>query len=267
MSHAGRLGVAAHATEERIHALWDELAKFDAAGVDGALEHLMKGLCAIVDARNVSWMGALRMSQPSPQDPMLGWRPRVIRFLRHTEVLDAALREQIRLMEAGAVDLTTLRNIALAGRFRANRLIDLVQESWFESDYYKAFYQGAGKTDAIWVGMPVNRDAECYFGVFRGPDKPRFSAAERDLCAHILCGLAWLPRRLLLGHGLLIAKAPVTPTERRVLKCLLTGMPEKQICTEVGLSRHTTHDHVVNLYRKFNVTSRPALMAIWLGRG
>lgn len=266
MSNAIQSALLANVTEERIHALWDELSEFDAASADRALEHLMEGLCVLLDAKNVSWMGAVRMSNVSPQDPMLGWRPRVIRFLRHTEVLDAALREQGRQMEAGVVDVTTLRNVALAGRFRANRLIDLAPESWFESDYYKAFYQGVGKADAIWVGMPVNRDAECYFGIFRGLDQPRFTAAERDLCAHILRGLTWFLRCQLLDHGLLIAKAPLTPTERRVLKCLLTGMPEKQICTELGLSYHTTHDHVANLYRKFKVGNRPALMAIWLGQ-
>ncbi len=38
----------------------------------------------------------------------------------------------------------------------------------------------------------------------------------------------------------------------------------RSITCELKQSLHTTHGHVKEIYRKFNVTSRTALMAIWL---
>lgn len=84
-----------------------------------------------------------------------------------SSLLHNATQEQVKILEQGSVDQTTVRNVALAGGFRANRLADLVPESWFESAYYQAYYLGVGCSDAIWAGIPVNEDAECYFGVFR----------------------------------------------------------------------------------------------------
>lgn len=43
-----------------IHTLWDELADFDASRSDEALTHLMNGLCALAEVRNIVWLGAGR---------------------------------------------------------------------------------------------------------------------------------------------------------------------------------------------------------------
>jgi DNA-binding CsgD family transcriptional regulator len=51
------------------------------------------------------------------------------------------------------------------------------------------------------------------------------------------------------------------------LQGLLTGQPEKQIATALDQSHHTTHEYVMTIYRKFGVNNRPALMALWLGKG
>jgi DNA-binding CsgD family transcriptional regulator len=56
----------------------------------------------------------------------------------------------------------------------------------------------------------------------------------------------------------------LTPTERKVLKQLLTKASEKNIAAELGLAVSTTHQHVVALFRKFGVRSRAELMSLWL---
>jgi DNA-binding NarL/FixJ family response regulator len=78
-------------------------------------------------------------------------------------------------------------------------------------------------------------------------------------------GLKWFLRRQLLGHGLLIASTPLTPTERKVLLALLDGRLEKQIAQDLAQSPHTTHVQVKSIYSKFGVTKRSALTALWLG--
>ena len=70
----------------------------------------------------------------------------------------------------------------------------------------------------------------------------------------------------MLSHGLLIANAPLTATERRVLLGLLEGKAEKAIAAILGQSPNTTHIHVKSIYAKFGVHNRAALTSLWLGR-
>lgn len=252
--------------QDFIHTLWDELADFDAAHSDEALSHLMRGLCKVAGAWNVSWLGAVRLDATSSVDPLKGWRPRLVRFLHPSVLLDDAVREQVDDLEQGVLDVTTVRNIEGAGSFRASRLRDLVDVTWFESSYYQTYYQAVGKVDAVWVAFPVNKDAESWFGIFRGADMPPFSTTERDVLAYALRGIKWFHRQLMLSHGLLVAATMLTPAERRVLHLLLTGRTEKQIAAEIERSYHTVHECVTAIFRKFGVNNRAALMALWLGK-
>lgn len=252
-------------TSERIHALWDELADFDAARSEEALEHLMKGLCQLVDAQNVNWIGSVRMADILPGDPVHGWRPRVVHFLHPSAQIDGSVKEQTKNLEQGSVDESTIVNVAQAGTFRTNRAVDLAPR-WFESDYCRRYFKALGLNDVIWVGLPVNEDAECYFGVFRNDGHPLFTPAERDLVGYALRGLKWFYRRQMLGRGLMVASTPLTATEREVLGGLLTGLSEKQIAAARNQSPHTTHEYVTNIYRKFGVGNRSTLMALWLGK-
>lgn len=64
------------------------------------------------------------------------------------------------------------------------------------------------------------------------------------------------------AHG-----AALTPREREVLMQLTRGISIAKIGIELGISRHTVGDHVKNLYRKLNISSRAqaALQARSLG--
>jgi DNA-binding CsgD family transcriptional regulator len=249
-----------------IHNLWDELADFDAGRSEKALTHLMSGLCVLTGAWNITWVGAVRLDSSFPRDPAKGWRAGAIRYLYPNPLLDAASREQVDKLEQGDIDETTIRNLDNAGVFRANRLRDLVGPEWFESPYYRFYYQSLGKADAVWVASPVNQDTESWFGILRGPDQPPFTEAERDEIAYALRSLKWFHRQLLLSHGLLVGKNPLTPAERRVLHLLLTGLSEKLIAEQLERSYHTAHEQVSSIYRKFGVSNRAALMALWLGQ-
>ncbi|HZW24445.1 MAG TPA: helix-turn-helix transcriptional regulator [Gallionella sp.] len=251
---------------EFIHRLWDELADFDAARSDEALDHLLSALCHLVDAQNANWIGAVRMGNILPGDPVGGWRPRYIDYLHPLRQVVEKTEEQVRMLEAGVIDITTVKNVSFAGRFRCNLLADLVPPEWFDSDYYHTFYLNSGHADAIWAGCPVNEDAEVYFGIFRDAAHSRFSVADRDAVAYALRGIKWFHRQLMLSHGVLVAATMLTPAERTVLHLLLTGLAEKQIAVELGRSYHTTHEYVSSIYRKYGVNNRASLMALWLGQ-
>lgn len=249
-----------------IHTLWDELADFNAARSDEAVTHLMDGLCTLAGAWNIVWVGAVRLDTSFPGDPVKGWRPRLVRYRHPSPPLDNNAREQTEKLERGVVDITTIRNAEGAGTFRANRLRDLVGLEWFESPYYRAHYQSLGTADAIWVVFPVNTDAESYFGIFRAPDRPPFTEAERDIVAYALRGIKWFHRQLMLSYGMPLAVTPLTSTERRVLHLLLTGLSEKLIAAELERSYHTVHECITAIFRKFGVNNRAALMSLWLGQ-
>jgi|GEM_PF-3052795 len=56
----------------------------------------------------------------------------------------------------------------------------------------------------------------------------------------------------------------LAPRLLRTLECLLAGDGEKQIAKNLKLSRHTVHDYVKGVYRRFNVNSRAELLALWI---
>jgi DNA-binding CsgD family transcriptional regulator len=50
------------------------------------------------------------------------------------------------------------------------------------------------------------------------------------------------------------------------LQLLLSGDSEKEVATKLGISRHTVHIHIKNLYKRLGVCSRAELMAKCLGK-
>jgi FixJ family two-component response regulator len=59
---------------------------------------------------------------------------------------------------------------------------------------------------------------------------------------------------------------PLAPRLEETLRALMTGASEKQIADTLGVSKHTLHQYVKTLYRRFSVSSRPELMAKVLGQ-
>lgn len=50
------------------------------------------------------------------------------------------------------------------------------------------------------------------------------------------------------------------------LQLLLAGDSEKEVAAKLGLSQHTVHIHVKNLYKRLDVCTRAELMAKCLGK-
>jgi DNA-binding CsgD family transcriptional regulator len=56
----------------------------------------------------------------------------------------------------------------------------------------------------------------------------------------------------------------LSKAQTRVLRFLLEGLAEKNVAARLHLSPHTVHNHVREIYKTFNVTSRSALMSCFL---
>jgi DNA-binding CsgD family transcriptional regulator len=249
---------------ERVHRLWDELAVYEASKHEAAVMHLLRTVAEMIDAQNAYWMGAVRLS-PDERDPLLGWRPRILRYLHPSPEIDAYTRQKLRSLNRDEVDEVAAAHARLAGSYRALRRCDLMPSEWFTSEAY-AGCLALGLYDSLLVAAPVGPTAEVYYGFIRTrPDYP-FTEAERDLSLFAIRGLAWFHRQILLAHGLLVASSPLSPMERRVLSLLLTDRSEKVIAAELTVSPSTVHTYVRDVLRKFGVSGRTGLTALWLGR-
>jgi DNA-binding NarL/FixJ family response regulator len=59
-------------------------------------------------------------------------------------------------------------------------------------------------------------------------------------------------------------QSTLSPRLQETLQYLLAGKSEKQIATDLGLSKHTIHTYVKALYKHFGVSTRAELLAKWV---
>jgi DNA-binding CsgD family transcriptional regulator len=250
----------------RIHALWDELAAFSAHETEAALGHALQVLCDLIGAQQAFWVGAVRL-QSEADALALGWRVRAVRRLDPSEDGRQILKAVQQYENLGVVDPITIAQVRQAGEFRVRLLRDLAPPDFVSTRAYDILYRSRHIQDAIFAAAPINADAESYFGWYRvGPPGDLFSPLDRDLVSYALRALKWFHRRIMLHYGLLVAKAPLTSVERRLVSLLLTEKSEKEIAADLALTTATTHTYITDLFRKFGVSGRPGLTALWLGK-
>jgi DNA-binding CsgD family transcriptional regulator len=249
----------------RIHALWDELASFSAHETEAALDHALQVLCDLIGAQQAFWIGAVRLQIEG--DPLAGWRVRAIRRLDTGAESHRLLKAVKQHHDRGIEDPVTIAQIRQAGAFRVRLLRDLAPPDFESTRAYDILYRSRQIRDAIFAAFPVNVDAESYLGWYRvGPEAAPFAPDDRDLIAFALRALKWFHARVMLHYGLLVAHAPLTSVERRLVGLLLTERSEKEIAADLALTPATTHTYITDLFRKFGVSGRAGLTALWLGR-
>jgi DNA-binding CsgD family transcriptional regulator len=251
---------------DEVYALWDRLAEFSAGEGDAALIHLLTRLCAMVAAQNALWGVTVRLPSPAPKDPLLGWRPRFVRLLHPSPAVAASVQEQFDTLWTSDIDISQIQAVSGDEPFRTRLLFSALPPEWFEGAHYRRHYLEVGHADSISVRCAINADVRIHLFVFRDLQAPRFSAQDSNLLGFVMRGLKWFYRQQLLSHGLLIANAPLTSAERKVLLELLDGHTEKQIAQKLDQSPNTTHFHVKSIYAKFSVRNRSTLSALWLGK-
>jgi DNA-binding CsgD family transcriptional regulator len=251
---------------DKVYALWDRLAEFSAGDGDAALNHLLTTLCTMVAAQNALWTVVVRLPSPAPKDALFGWRPRLVRLLHPVPTVSNSVQEQFDTLWSSDVDLSQILAVSGDEPFRTRLLFEALPPEWFEGEHYRRHYLDVGHADSISVRCALNDDVRIHLFVFRNAQAPRFSARDSSLLGFVMRGLRWFYRQQLLSHGLLIANAPLTAAERKVLLGLLDGYMEKQIAQRLDQSPNTTHFHVKSIYAKFGVRNRSALAALWLGK-
>lgn len=256
----------AYPQDQEVYALWDRLADFSVGESDAALTHLLSALCTILSARNALWGVLVRLPSRKRTDPLLGWRPRMVRVLDPLPVVAASVQKQFDTLWSNNVDLSQILSMSGDEPFRVRLLFEALPPEWFKGEHYRRHYLDVGFADSISVRIALNDDVRIRLFVFRDGQSPRFTPQDARRLGFAMRALRWFHREQLLSHGLLIANAPLTPAERKVLLALLDGHTEKQIAQRLDQSPNTTHFHVKSIYAKFGVSNRATLTALWLGK-
>jgi DNA-binding CsgD family transcriptional regulator len=246
-------------SQEAIHRLWDELADLDQSRFGAATRKLMTFHAGRDDIINVTWAGAVRLTSGEralSDDVMRRWRVAAVDSLR------SYVPPPHRIWDRPESDPSFDLPMRGLGRFRSYSFRRELPPEWFDTPFYRQHYGDHGIADAAFVAFPLNADSESHFGFWASRPLADESIAR---LAYTLRGIKWLHRHLMLSHGLTVASAPLTPTERKVLALLLTEATEKQIAQRLALAASTTHQHVQALFRKFGTRNRAGLMSLWLG--
>ncbi|WOO40642.1 helix-turn-helix transcriptional regulator [Rubellicoccus peritrichatus] len=254
---------------EDIHCLWDELVDFGASEIDDALVHFMRQIAKIVDADDVVWVGAVRLASGASarRDPQLGWRVQSARFMNpKPQQISNANRSKREQDTAPA--LTSIALVKEAGKPRVHRLRDgfVDLDAFKKTEHYQYIHVMTDIRDRMYAVTPIREQAESFFLFDRVGRNKRFSLRDTETVAYALRGLKWFQKELMLANGLNIADKPLSPTERKVIRLLLTEKTEAQIAEALGHSQHTTHGYVKEILKKYGVKGRTGLMALWLSR-
>lgn len=254
-------------TLDSIYALWDELAGFSLSESDLALNHMLARLCTIFETQNALWSVVVRLPSPPEGDLLNGWRPRLVRLLNPLPPLATSIQEQVDKLWLPKVDISSIIGAAGEEPFLTRLLFEALPGEWFDGEYYKRHYLAVGHADHISARCAINEDVRIHLLLYRGVNNPRFTADIKAPFTLAIRGLRWFQSQLVLSHGIRAASAPLTPTERSVLLALLGGETEKQIAESLSKSYNTIHIHIKSIYSKLGVHNRPALTALWFGRG
>jgi DNA-binding CsgD family transcriptional regulator len=250
-----------------VHRLWGEIAAFPVGESESALTHLLGAIAVLLGGTDAFWVGATRLSTVSENDKLSGWRARSARFRQQDEARDQVLARFLAEHKLNVVDPQTEAMLARAGHTRACLRRELVDDdAWNESALYREVLRPLGVEDRLLGSHVVSADAESYIGVDRGKNEPPFAERERDLLQLFLLGSRTLHRDLMRSRGLIGAEVPLSPREQDVQQLLLTSLTEEEIGVALGLTPRTTHQYVVAVLRKWKVSGRVGLMAMWLRR-
>jgi len=143
---------------------------------------------------------------------------------------------------------------------------ELVADSaWFTSSRYATAIAPARLGEPLYAACRHRGSRVDGLVLVRRTGEPAFDDEDRAVVALFLAVYGEASRAPALAEPEWVAGLP--PRLRRVFELLLTELSEKEIASHTGLSYATTHQYVVEVYRRGGLTSRAQLMARLLRPG
>jgi DNA-binding CsgD family transcriptional regulator len=131
---------------------------------------------------------------------------------------------------------------------------------WYASDHAQRVLRPAGVEQYMTSGYPVAAlDVVHMITISRPWGERRFVGRELAILHLFHTELGRLWDEIPAPADDVLAKLP--PRLRQTLEALASGDGEKQIAARYGLSRHTVHNHIRELYRRADCGTRGALLS------
>lgn len=138
--------------------------------------------------------------------------------------------------------------------------------TWHRSHTFNEIHRECGIDDYVISICPTNIPGRCTtLWLHKGVGSKDFTDREQGIVSlvHMIINEE-------IGTYLAAADEPkmssLTVRRLEVLSQLIRGDSEKQIAFDLGVTRGTIHDHVLAIYRHFEVSSRGELLAKFIGR-
>jgi DNA-binding CsgD family transcriptional regulator len=219
---------------------------------------LTEGLAELVQADYWFWLHL--------KDDTRGDRPMPFSFLDG----GFSQSQRVKFAEASTSPATAFLNARVrqgSDHHITRRRAELVEdEQWFSSELQQRFYQPAGIGEFLSSIYPLGNDTFSSMWFIRHLGRPAFT--PRDVCLiHLITEeIDWLHRQ---GSDVPAGDRvnELSPRQKQVLFRLMAGDGMKQIARVLSLSQYTVNDHLKDIYRRFGVSGRAELLAMFFGGG
>ncbi len=140
------------------------------------------------------------------------------------------------------------------------------RESWYRSHTFNEIHRECGIDDYVISICPTTIPGRCTtLWLHKGVGSRDFTSREQSAIS-----LVHMTINREIGTYLTAADEPslssLTARRLQVLERLLEGDSEKQIAFALGVGKAAIHDHVLAIYRHFQVSSRGELLSKFIGR-
>ncbi|MGC8542221.1 MAG: helix-turn-helix transcriptional regulator [Phycisphaerae bacterium] len=161
----------------------------------------------------------------------------------------------------------------LAGRVLAGRPFVCVRpeitpgRDWRVSEYFGSTGQPAERGEFLISYCPFAAHLHMAFCLSRARDAGPFERRDHTLVHLFHRELAQLINSELSRVHRSTPLAQLPPRLRQTAVDIMSGKCEKEIASNLRLSRHTVHRHVQRLHRRFNASGRCELLSALLNQG
>lgn len=216
---------------------------------------LMSQICRLINAQ---WgiIGLMRDFRPGAESSM----HHAFQGGELDEKLQAAFFEYINVQVAVDPMVEAMQSLPLGPIVRSRPQV-VSDQDWYRSVHVAEFRCRAHLDESLYAFYPFDRNGNAVgMGFTRPAGASRFTARERTLIELLNDGLGWFHHQL-REDATKKAQPELSPALRRTLQWLLKGRSEKQIAASCRISQHTIHDHVKEIYRRWEVSSRAELLS------
>jgi DNA-binding CsgD family transcriptional regulator len=154
------------------------------------------------------------------------------------------------------------RDIGQVTVLSLDRLVEA--RTWWRCSFYQQFMRPAGIDHGLYGAIRVNDSVCDVLGCWRESKDRPFDEEHQAEIELLVTEFGHLWRRQTRAEPW---PGQLPPRYRRTFDLLLTGLSEKQIADELGLTPGSLHQYVSALYKMLGASSRAELMAQAFKRG